>query len=98
MDLNMGGNYSKENVNIILQGTPKLTEVGDGVYELGSNHTLIPPQLPEGDYAPYLTSKYRSDRTMFGIPDNEAIARTKAVSYRASNVYELKNGEFIKVK
>ena len=35
---------------------------------------------------------------MFGIPDNEAIARTKAVSYRASNVYELKNGEFIKVK
>ena len=93
-----GGNYSKENVNIILQGTPKLTEVGDGVYELGSNHTLIPPQLPEGDYAPYLTSKYRSDRTMFGIPDNEAIARTKAVSYRASNVYELKKGEFIKVK
>ena len=34
---------------------------------------------------------------MFGIPDNEAMARTKAVAYKASNVYELKNGEFDKV-
>jgi len=93
-----GEGYSKHNVNIILQGKPKLTPVGEGVYELGSNHTLIPPQLPEGDYTPYLTSKYRSDRTMFGIPYNEAMARTKTASYTVSNIYELQNGEFIKVR
>lgn len=93
-----GGDYSKHNVNIILQGTPKFTPAGEGVYELDSNHTLIPPQLPEGDYTPYLTSKYRSDRTMFGIPYNEAMARTKAVAYAASNVYELQDGEFVKVR
>ena len=93
-----GKDHSEHNVNIILQGKPKLTPVGEGVYELGANHTLIPPQLPEGDYAPYLTSKYRSDRTMFGIPYNEAMVRTKTVSYNVSNIYELQNGEFVKVR
>jgi hypothetical protein len=35
---------------------------------------------------------------MFGIPNNEAIVMTKAVSTTASNVYELKDGEFIKIR
>jgi len=35
---------------------------------------------------------------MFGIKNNEAIVMTKAQSGKASNVYELQDGEFVKVR
>ncbi len=89
---------SKDNVNIILQGEISLISKGNNTYELTAEHVQAPPSLPEGEYEPYLTSSYRADREMFGIPNNEAIVMTKAVSNRASNVYELKNGEFVKIK
>ena len=54
--------------------------------------------LPEGEYQPYLTSSYRADREMFGIPNNEAIVMTKVIANASSNVYELKDGEFVKIK
>jgi len=95
---NYGGEYSKDNVNIILQGKMSLEDIGDNTYKLSAQHILAPPDLPEGDYTPYLTSSYRSDRRMFGIPNNEAIAMTKAVALTRNNIYELRNGEFVKIK
>lgn len=93
-----GGANSKDNVNIILQGEIDLVPKGNNTYELTAQHVQAPPSLPEDEYQPYLSSSYRADREMFGIPNNEAIVMTKAVSTTASNVYELKNGEFVKVK
>jgi hypothetical protein len=93
-----GGANSKDNVNIILQGEIDLLPKGNNTYELTAQHVQSPPSLPEGEYQPYLTSSYRADREMFGIPNNEAIVMTKAVSTTASNVYELRDGEFVKIK
>ena len=95
---NYGGENSKDNVNIILQGEIDLLSKGDNTYELTAQHVQSPPSLPEGEYQQYLTSSYRADREMFGIPNNEAIVMTKAVSTTASNVYEFKNGEFVKIR
>jgi len=95
-----GGKYSKDNVNIILQGEIFLEPKGPNTYELSAEHVLTPPNIPnkDSDYYPYLTSSYRADREMFGIPNNEAIAMTKAVATRSSNVYELnKQGQFVKI-
>jgi len=93
-----GGAFSKDNVNIIIQGEVSFEPQADGTYLLTGDHVLTPPQIPTGEYAPYLTAAYRGDREMFGILNNEAIAMTKAVAHNASNVYELQNGEFNKVK
>lgn len=95
---NYGGENSKDNVNIILQGEIDLVPKGNNTYELTAQHVQAPPSLPEGEYQPYLTSSYRADREMFGIPNNEAIVMTKIIANSASNVYELKNGEFVKIK
>jgi hypothetical protein len=95
---NYGDANSKDNVNIILQGEIDLVPKGNNTYEITAQHVQAPPSLPEGEYQPYLTSSYRADREMFGISNNEAIVMTKAVSNRASTVYELQNGEFVKVK
>ena len=95
---NYGGEYNKDNVNIILQGKISLENIKDNTYKLSAQHVLAPPALPEGDYTPYLTSSYRSDRKMFGIPNNEAIAMTKAVALTRNNIYELRDGEFVKIK
>ena len=93
-----GGAFSKDNVNIIIQGEVSFEPQADGTYLLTGEHVLTPPQVPTGEYAPYLTAAYRGDRRMFGIQNNEAIAMTKGVAYNSSNVYELKNGTFDKVK
>lgn len=95
---NYGGENSKDNVNIILQGEINLLPKGNNTYELTAQHVQSPPSLPEGEYQPYLTSSYRADREMFGIPKNEAIVMTKTIANSSSNVYELKNGEFVKIK
>jgi hypothetical protein len=93
-----GGANSKDNVNIILQGEIDLLPKGNNTYELTAQHVQAPPSLPEGEYQPYLTSSYRADREMFRIPNNEAIVMTKVIANASSNVYELQNGEFVKVK
>lgn len=93
-----GKAFSKENVNIVIQGEVRFEPQPDGTYLLTGEHVLTPPEIPTGEYAPYLTAAYRGDRRMFGIQNNEAIAMTKAVAYNSSNVYELENGEFVKVK
>jgi|GEM_PF-809659 len=93
-----GEGFSKDNVSIILQGKINLDPKGNNTYELTSQHDKIPPSIPEGEYYPYLTSAYRADREMFGIKNNEAIVMTKAQSGKSSNVYELQNGKFVKVR
>ena len=95
---NYGDGNSKDNVNIILQGEIDLLPKGNNTYELTAQHVQAPPSLPEGEYQPYLTSSYRADREMFGIPNNEAIVMTKVIANASSNVYELQNGEFKKIK
>ncbi len=87
------------NVGVIFQGGIKLTPTeNEGEYKISAEKKFVPPQIPSGDYAVYLAAKYRSDRNMFGIKNNEAIAITKANANAASNVYELKKDEFIQTK
>jgi len=93
-----GGANSKENCNIIIQGEVEFENIGEGKYKLTGEHVLLPPNIPDGEYTPYLTAAYRGDRKMFGIQNNEAIAMTKAVAHRSSNVYLLKDGEFEKIR
>lgn len=93
-----GEKTGPDNVDVIFQGKIFLTQKSPGTYEISSEHTEIPPSIPEGEYYPYMTSSYRGDRMMFGIKNNEAIVMTKSVSYSSSNIYELKNGKFVKVK
>jgi hypothetical protein len=93
-----GKNYGPNNVNIILQGKIKLEPTSDNTYELTAEHELTPPELPEGEYQPYLTAAYRGDRNMFGIKNNEAIGMTKANAFSSSNLYELDGDVFKKIK
>jgi len=93
-----GEKYSKDNVNIILQGKISLSPKGDGVYKLEAEHVESPPSIPQGEYEPYLTSAYRGDYKMFGIPNNEAIVMPKATAFSSSNVYQLKGDKFEKIK
>jgi hypothetical protein len=93
-----GGSFGPNNVQIIIQGDVLFEKIKPGVYKLTGSHVLLNGDIPEGEYYPYLMSKYRSDRAMFGIPANEAIASTETVAKSASNVYELKNNKFVKIK
>jgi len=95
---NYGEEYGANNVNIILQGKITLKPLQDNNYELLAQHELLPPELPEGEYQPYLTAAYRGDREMFGIKNNEAIVMTKATAFSSSNLYELKGDKFEKIK
>jgi hypothetical protein len=95
---NYGESYGPNNVNIILQGRIKLEPIQNNTYNLTAEHELIPPELPKGEYQPYLTSAYRGDRSMFGIENNEAIVMTKAIAFSASNLYELEGDNFKKIK
>jgi len=76
-----GEKTGPDNVDVIFQGKIFLTQKSPGTYEISSEHTEIPPSIPEGEYYPYMTSSYRGDRMMFGIKNNEAIVMTKSVSY-----------------
>lgn len=89
--------HSKDNVTTISQGKITLTPKGNNNYELTSEYSINPPTIPQGGYSVYLTSAYRGDRKMFGIKNNEAIAKTEASALSSLNVYELKNGNFLVV-
>lgn len=97
-----GSDFGKEfginNVQIAIQGEVILKKVKDGVYQLTGQHQYLNGENPEGDYRPILVGKYRSDRTMFGIPGLEAIAQPGAIAHSASNIYELKKDKFVKIR
>ena len=93
-----GKDHGKDHVNCILQGKISLNPKGENTYELESEHSLFSPEIPEGEYYPYLTASYRGDRRMFDIKNNEAIVMTKKGANGSSNIYELNNVKFEKVK
>lgn len=67
-------NYGINNVQGLLQGPLKFTKVGEEetgepIYEMSSNHTILNPDLPEGDYEAYFYVTMRRNRNQFGIKD-----------------------------
>ena len=67
-------NYGINNVQGLLQGTLKFAKIGkedtgEPIYELSSNHTILNPDLPEGDYEAYFYVTMRRNRNQFGIKD-----------------------------
>lgn len=61
-----GGAFGRQNVQVALQGDPKLVKAG-GVYTLDAVHVLLNGQPITGDYDPILIARYASDRTNFKI-------------------------------
>lgn len=62
------GNYEKNNCQVILQGPIDLKlNTEDNVYLVESNHKVINPNIPEGDYEPYMYVTFRSDRNNEGV-------------------------------
>jgi len=91
--------FGKNNVTIAIQGAINLTPTSEkGTYDLTGEHYYYNGDNPTGDYRPVLTGKYRSDRTMFGIPKLEAIAQPAGVAHKSSNIYELKGDKFVQIK
>jgi hypothetical protein len=67
LDQNVG-NYEKNNCQVILQGPIDLKlDTKDNVYLVEANHKVINPNLPKGDYEPYMYVTFRSDRNNEGI-------------------------------
>lgn len=95
---NYGSSFGPDNVQIIIQGEVKFDKIKDGLYKLDGDHVLLNGEVPDGDYHPYFAAKYRSDRSMFGIPSNESIVMTKPNAFMVSNVYELKDEKWVKVR
>ena len=67
-------NYGINNVQGLLQGPLKFTKVGEEetgepIYEMSSNHTILNPDLPEGEYEAYFYVTMRRNRNQFGIKD-----------------------------
>ena len=93
-----GKDFGVNNVQIAIQGEVMLKKLKDGIYSLVGQHQYLNGENPEGYYRPILVGKYRSDRAMFGIPSLEAIAQPGAIAHSASNIYELKKDEFVKIR
>ena len=67
-------NYGINNVQGLLQGPLRFTKIdkedtGEPIYELSSNHTILNPNLPEGEYEAYFYVTMRRNRNQFGIKD-----------------------------
>jgi hypothetical protein len=74
LDFQPKENYGVNNVQGLLQGPLKFTEIGkedtgEPIYELSSNHTILNPNLPEGEYEAYFYVTMRRNRNQFGIKD-----------------------------
>jgi hypothetical protein len=72
LDFQPKKDYGLNNVQGLLQGPLKFTKVdeeGDPTYNLSSNHTILNPDLPEGDYEAYFYATMRRNRNQFGIKD-----------------------------
>jgi len=62
------GNYGVNNCQVILQGPINLKlDNADDAYLIDANHKVINPNLPVGDYEPYMYVTFRSDRNNEGI-------------------------------
>jgi hypothetical protein len=61
-----GSKPSHSNVDLVLQGTPEITQ-GKSGFVLTGNHTWANGVTPSGDYDPTIIASYREDRNNFGI-------------------------------
>jgi len=82
-------NYGINNVQGLLQGPLKFTKVdkedtSEPIYELSSNHTILNPDLPEGEYEAYFYVTMRRNRNQFGIKDARFGVYTEA--YKRSSL------------
>ena len=74
LDFQSKKDYGINNVQGLLQGPLKFTKIdkedtGEPIYELSSNHTILNPNLPEGDYEAYFYVTMRRNRNQFEIKD-----------------------------
>jgi hypothetical protein len=62
------GDYGVNNCQVILQGPIELKlDSSDNAYLVEANHKVINPNLPVGDYEPYMYVTFRSDRNNEGV-------------------------------
>ena len=62
------GDYGVNNCQVILQGPIELKlDSSDNDYLIEANHKVINPNLPVGDYEPYMYVTFRSDRNNEGV-------------------------------
>lgn len=61
-----GKAYSRQNVNVVIQGKMTLEKEQD-YYIINAHHILINGDLIENEYEPIMYATYRSGRTQFGI-------------------------------
>jgi len=62
------GDYGVNNCQVILQGPIELKlDPSDNTHLVEANHKVINPNLPVGDYEPYMYVTFRSDRNNEGV-------------------------------
>ena len=61
------GEYGRNNVNMVLQGPPRIINTGD-VYEITGLYVLNNGVVAPPPYNPVLSARYMSDRNDFGLP------------------------------
>ena len=82
--------YGINNVQGLLQGPLTFEETknskGEKVFKLDSNHTILNPDLPEGDYEAYFYVTMRRNRNQFGIKDARFGIYTEAFKRNATEI------------
>ena len=82
--------YGINNVQGLLQGPLTFEETknskGEKIFKLDSNHTILNPDLPEGDYEAYFYVTMRRNRNQFGIKDARFGIYTEAFKRNATEI------------
>jgi hypothetical protein len=67
-----GGEYSRQNVTLMLQGSVKLSKNGN-VYKITATHTHDNGETMKGGYEPVFMAIYKGDRSDFGIKGTRVV-------------------------
>ena len=90
LDFEPKSNYGINNVQGLLQGPLTFDEIkgskGEKVFKLESNHTILNPDLPEGDYECYFYVTMRKNRNQFGIKNARFGIYTEAFKRNATEI------------
>lgn len=79
-------NFNENNCQILLQGPISLELIEDNAYKLTSNHTVINPSLPDGEYEPYFAVTFRNNRNNFGLVNGRFGIYPKAYIRNATEI------------